>query len=86
MNESDYFRELESLKKRLSGEFPKVSIIGAGAGAFISVENGIYGAEIYRSDDGYVVDPALYDELQGEIEFTTKEEAVNEAIAWLKRG
>lgn len=77
--------ELEKLLGEFVGEFPVVKITGTAHSAFLFLENGRYAAEIYRDGKSFIVDPALDGTLLGEREYSTREEAIVEVRAWLKR-
>ena len=81
---SKYSRQLEAVKAQLETDGVSVEIIGTGAGAFVGATKGGRGVELYCGDETVAcIDPAIGDELQGEIDFDSFETAVSAARQWL---
>ena len=81
-------KDLDKILTMLVGHCESVKTAGKGIGAFIVAGKGNLGVELYPSDEegNWVIDPAVGDELQGELEFKSMLEAVNAAITWLNKG
>jgi len=80
---ADYRAELTTLAGRLEREFGAGKIVGEGMSQFLVVTSGVRGIEIYGSDARAVIDAALGDELQGEIEYRSYDLAIAAATRWL---
>lgn len=80
-----YRDELEQLATAFRAEGAHVEIRGTGLGSFLVVEFAGRGAELYWGDDGvYIVDPALGQDLLGEVEYASVQSAVDAIWSWLK--
>jgi hypothetical protein len=59
-------------------------IVGQGPGAFLVVQRGDRGVEIYGNDQhGVTIDPAVDEQLLGEITYSTFDAALIAALRWL---
>jgi len=83
MTEEDYSAVLRTASDALSPVAQSVRIVGEGSGRFLVADSGDYGIEFYANADGFIVDPAIQEELQGERTFTTIAEALSCASDWL---
>src|SRR5258707_1232615 len=83
MTEEDYSAVLRTASDALSPVARSVRIVGEGSGRFLVAASGDYGIEFYANADGFIVDPAIQEELQGERTFTTIGEALGCASDWL---
>ena len=79
-----YQKELELLADKFRIGGADVSIRGSGVGSFLVVDIGLRGAELYRGDDGFYLDPAEKNELLGPVRFESMQKAVEAAWHWLK--
>jgi len=80
----DYHRELSDAFSVFSSEVDSGHIVGGGASQFLYVTKGTRGVELYRGDaDNVIMDPALGEELQGEISFSSYAHACEAALRWL---
>ena len=80
MTEEDYSTVLRTASDALS---LVARIVGEGSGRFLVADSEDYGIEFYANADGFIVDPAIQEELQGERTFTTIAEALSCASDWL---
>ena len=79
-----YRSDLDRVLDRLQSEVDTARIIGHDHGQFLFVERGDRGIELYCGEEGAVViDPAIGDDLQGEITFPSYDAAVEAATKWL---
>ena|SRR5260221_9715248 len=83
MTEEEYSKVLRRASDSLSSVAESVRIVGEGNGRFLVADLGDYGIEFYAEKDGFVVDPAIREELQGERTFATFGEALSFASGWL---
>jgi hypothetical protein len=74
---------LRTASDALSAVTTDVKIIGDGLGRFLVANLGNFGVEFYAAKDGFIIDPAIGDELQGEKMFQTIDEALGWASNWL---
>ena len=79
----DEWTELTEARESLSRVAESVRIVGVGPHRFLVADLGDYGVELYIGEDGFIVDPAIRQELQGEHAFSTIEDAVEYACEWL---
>ena len=80
----EYRRELTDTLGAFGSEIDSGQILGSDAGQFLCVSKGNRGVELYRGDaDEVIIDPALDEELQGEISFLSCAEAIEAALRWL---
>jgi hypothetical protein len=84
MTEEDYSAALRTVSDALSPVARSVRIVGEGCGRFLAADSGNYSIEFYASADGFIIDPAIQEELQGERTFTTIGEALSYAADWLR--
>ena len=81
---SEYRDNLESALRRLGPHISAGRIVGSDAAQFLVVDRGDRGVEIYGDErSGVTIDPALDQDLQGEISFPTFDLALNAAVRWL---
>ena len=86
MHES-YLAELREVAVRLQDAGASVHISGEGAGAFLFVQRGPRGFELYRgTGSSVVIDPADGDQLLGEVVLPSYAEAIATGLRWLDRG
>jgi hypothetical protein len=78
-----YSEILRTASDILSVVTTDIKIIGDGVGRFVVANLGDFGVEFYAAKDGFVIDAAIHDELQGEKMFQTVDEALRWASAWL---
>ncbi len=83
MTEEDYSAVLRTACDALSSVARSVRIVGEGSDRFLVADSGDYGIEFYASEDGFIVDPAMQKELQGERTFTAIGEALGCESDWL---
>jgi hypothetical protein len=74
---------LKTASDALSLVTTDVRISGDGPGRFLFASLGDFGIEFYAVKDGFVVDPAIQAELQGERMFDTADAALRWAADWL---
>jgi hypothetical protein len=78
-----YSDTLRTASDALSTVTTDIKIIGDGIGRFLVANLGNFGVEFYAAKDGFIIDPAIQDELQGEKMFQTVDEALKWASDWL---
>jgi hypothetical protein len=83
MTSEAYADILKAVSDALSAITADVRIIEGGPGRFLIASLGDFGVEFYAAEQGFVVDPAIRDELQGERMFQTVDEALRWTIDWL---
>ncbi len=83
MTNEAYSEILSTASDVLSAVTRDVKIIGDGLGRFLVANLGNFGVEFYAAKDGFIIDPAIQDELQGEKIFQTVDEALKWASDWL---
>ena len=83
MTNEDYSQILERARGSLGSVAKDVRIAGEGPARFVTAELEDRGAEFYATDNSFIIDPAVGEELQGEHSFHTFEEALRFASDWL---
>lgn len=83
MTREEYSDVLRKATARLSALTTDVTVNGEGPARFLVASLDGLGVEFYAADNGFVVDPALRDELQGEKFFPTADAALSFATDWL---
>ena len=83
MTSEAYNDILRTASDALSVVTTDIKITGDGLGRFLVANLGDFGVEFYAAKDGFVIDPAVHDELQGERMFQTVDEALKWASDWL---
>lgn len=83
MTSETYSDVLKKAYDTLSLVTTDVSIRGDGLGRFLVANRRDFGVEFYAADGGFVIDPAIRGELQGEKLFPTVDEALTWASDWL---
>lgn len=83
MTEEDYSAVLRMASDALSSVARSVRLVGKSRDRFLVADSGDYGIEFYTGEDGFIVDPAIQEELQGERTFTTIGDALSCASDWL---
>ena len=86
MTPETYRQELEAAADSIRSRVERVSIGGSDADYFLVAEFAGRAVEIYRGGDGVYIDPALGDDLLGEVAFATYAEAIAAALQWLLDG
>jgi hypothetical protein len=81
---TDYRAELEMLQSRFAQERLLGKIVGEGMARFLVVKHDGRAVEIYGSNTRAMIDPAIGDELQGEIEYPGYDMAIAAALRWLR--
>jgi hypothetical protein len=80
-----YHGNLSEALDALGSDADSARIVGEGASQFLLVTKGNRGVELYHgAGDEVIIDPALGDDLQGEISFSSYQEAIQAALCWLK--
>ncbi|MGH7976280.1 MAG: hypothetical protein ACREC8_06425 [Limisphaerales bacterium] len=83
MTNEAYSDILKKASDALSVVTTDVRIIGDDLGRFLVANLENFGVEFYVATDGFVIDTAVHDELQGEKMFQTIDEALRFASDWL---
>ena len=82
-NSEEIRADLEKVKHRLEQQNFSAKIVGGGMSQFLVAEHKGRGVEIYGTEGRVTIDPAIGDELQGEIEYPSFDHAVAAASRWL---
>ena len=84
---NSYSNRLEDAAKEIheKSKLSSVNIRGEGESLFLVANSGKLGVEIYDNNEMIILDRAIGRELQGEIEFRTYSDALDEALLWLNR-
>ncbi|HVT89363.1 MAG TPA: hypothetical protein VHD56_10960 [Tepidisphaeraceae bacterium] len=70
--------------RRLQPHVSSARIVGSDMGQFLVVDRADRGAEIYGNEQsGVIVDPAIREELQGEITYPSLDLALDAVVRWL---
>jgi len=77
---NEVFRRAQESLSRIA---ETVRLVGIGPHRFLVADLGDYGVELYTGGNGFIVDPAIRQELQGEHAFPTIEDALAYACEWL---
>ena len=84
MSDQDYQAALAHALVSLTPGVDSARIAGQGASQFLVLDKGDRCVELYRGDsDQWVIDPAIGQELQGEIIYESYSSAANAALYWL---
>ncbi len=80
----EYRATLEAAMRRLEPHITAGRIVGSDMSQFLVVNRNDRGVEIYCDEEsGVILDPAVGEELQGEIAFPSFDLAVDAAVRWL---
>ncbi|MGH1366827.1 MAG: hypothetical protein ACRBF0_24930 [Calditrichia bacterium] len=84
----DLFQKLEKICQVFPNKNIDTKIIGEGIGCFVVVGNDQRAVELYpNTEEGtWVLDPALGEELLGELDFASLGEAISAAEDWILSG
>src|SRR5258708_2677349 len=80
----EYQATFESAVRRLKTHISNGRIVGSDMSQFVVADRGNRGVEVYGDEEsGVILDPAIGEDLQGEIRYQTFDLALDAAVRWL---
>lgn len=80
----EYRETLEAAMRRLQPHITAGRIVGSDMSQFLVIDRDGRGVEIYGDEEtGVTIDPAVGDELQGELTYPSFDLALDAAVRWL---